>query len=125
LAVYDQTRRLLADRLGVDPSPELSAVHLGILRADPALSSTPKTAPAVPDPATAIKFPEASIAHRRFSTPPSQLTSFVGREDELERVAKQLGDTRLVTLTGPGGAGKTRLALEAATLKAAELPNGA
>jgi predicted ATPase len=40
-------------------------------------------------------------------------------------VGKQLGDTRLVTLTGPGGAGKTRLALEAATLKAPELPDGA
>jgi predicted ATPase/DNA-binding SARP family transcriptional activator len=125
LAVYDQTRRLLADRLGVDPSPELSAVHLGILRADPALSSTPKTAPAVPDPATAINFPEASDGHRRVSNLPSQLTSFVGREDELERVGKQLGDTRLVTLTGPGGAGKTRLALEAAWLKAPEMPDGA
>ena len=38
LAVYDQTRRLLADRLGVDPSPELSAIHLAILRADPDLT---------------------------------------------------------------------------------------
>ena len=37
LAVYEDTRRLLAERLGVDPSPALSAVHLAILRADPAL----------------------------------------------------------------------------------------
>jgi predicted ATPase len=56
---------------------------------------------------------------------PAQLTSFVGREDELERVGKQLGDTRLVTLIGPGGAGKTRLALEAAAVKAPEMPDGA
>jgi predicted ATPase/DNA-binding SARP family transcriptional activator len=126
LAVYDQTRRLLADRLGVDPSPELSAVHLGILRADPSLipAATPKVTAADPAP-PAPGQPEASNGHRRVSNLPAQLTSFVGREDELERVGKQLGDTRLVTLTGPGGAGKTRLALEAATLKAPEMPDGA
>jgi predicted ATPase/DNA-binding SARP family transcriptional activator len=125
LAVYDQTRRLLADRLGVDPSPELSAVHLGILRADPSLTPGPsKTAPADPAP-SAPRQPEAGNGHRRLSNLPAQLTSFVGREDELERVGKQLGDTRLVTLTGPGGAGKTRLALEAAVLKAPEMPDGA
>ena len=50
LAVYDQTRRLLADRLGVDPSPELSAVHLSILRADPSL--TPPAPPPPPTPPT-------------------------------------------------------------------------
>ncbi len=45
---------------------------------------------------------------------PSQLTTFVGREEELTRVGELLGERRLVTLTGPGGAGKTRLAIEAA-----------
>jgi hypothetical protein len=124
LAVYDQTRRLLADRLGVDPSPELAAVHLAILRADPALAS-----PATDRSNHEIKDPAAVAANdgepARISNLPAQLTSFVGREDELERVGKQLGDTRLVTLTGPGGAGKTRLALEAAALKAPELPDGA
>jgi predicted ATPase/DNA-binding SARP family transcriptional activator len=124
LAVYDQTRRLLADRLGVDPSPELSAIHLAILRADPTLApSAPSATPA--PPTTATPDPAPSNGHHRVGHLPAQLTSFVGREDELERVGKQLGDTRLVTLTGPGGAGKTRLALEAATLKAPELPDGA
>jgi len=152
LAVYDQTRRLLADRLGVDPSPELAAVHLGILRADPSLAApVPATAgaahapasagaphaPASADPATRTNghsgFSESAPAAgdtnhdgpARAGNLPAQLTSFVGREDELERVGKQLGDTRLVTLTGPGGAGKTRLGLEAAALKAPEMPNGA
>ena len=46
---------------------------------------------------------------------PAQLTSFVGRADELDRVGELLAAARLVTLTGPGGAGKTRLAIEAAT----------
>ena len=51
---------------------------------------------------------------------PRQVTSFVGRQEELGQVAKELGDTPVVTLTGVGGVGKTRLALEVA---AAVLPN--
>jgi predicted ATPase len=45
---------------------------------------------------------------------PLQLTSFIGREREVAEVAALLGRARLVTVTGPGGAGKTRLAIEAA-----------
>ena len=52
----------------------------------------------------------------------------MGREDELRRLAKLLGESRLVTLTGPGGAGKTRLSVEAsfrlADELAGELPDG-
>jgi predicted ATPase len=44
---------------------------------------------------------------------PDQLTSFVGREHELELVTEMLGETRLLTLTGAGGCGKTRLAAQA------------
>src|SRR5438132_563557 len=51
---------------------------------------------------------------------PLQLTSFVGREDELTRALDLLGQTRLLTLTGAGGAGKTRLALEVAARLAHE-----
>ena len=46
---------------------------------------------------------------------PLQLTSFVGRADDIARVMQSLGDHRLVTLTGPGGSGKTRLALQVAS----------
>ena len=88
LAVYEEARRALADELGADPSPELSALHLELLRGG-------GTEP----------------ARRRL---PFQLTRFVGRESELARISALLADSRLVTLTGPGGAGKTRLAIEAA-----------
>ncbi len=110
LAVYEDTRRLLAGRLGVDPSPELATIQLAILRGE-----------AAPEPAPA---PSAPAAVPRATNLPAPLTSFVGREEELEQVGKQLGETRLVTLTGPGGAGKTRLAMEAATRWPARLPDG-
>jgi predicted ATPase/DNA-binding SARP family transcriptional activator len=56
---------------------------------------------------------------------PRQLTSFVGRQRERAGVARLLGSTQLVTLTGPGGCGKTRLALEVASDALAQLPDGA
>jgi predicted ATPase/DNA-binding SARP family transcriptional activator len=98
LGVFEDTRQLLAEQLGVDPSPALSDLHLAILRAE---------LPAPQSPA-----PARSAARRR-SNLPAQLTSFVGRDEDLERVASRLlAESRLVTLTGPGGAGKTRLAVE-------------
>ncbi|GAA2470818.1 BTAD domain-containing putative transcriptional regulator [Streptomyces mauvecolor] len=89
LAEYETARTLLAEELGTDPSPELAAVHLSILRGEEA-----RTAPA--------------------SRLPAQLTSFVGRDSELAVLVRLLGSSRLVTLIGTGGTGKTRLALEAA-----------
>ena len=56
---------------------------------------------------------------------PSQLTSFVGRDDELARVAKALDEARLVTLIGVGGVGKTRLATQVAAEVLPRFPDGA
>lgn len=100
LAAYEDTRARLADELGADPSAELAAVHLDILRAAPSL--TPAAAPAAP------------VQEAEHLGLPAQLTSFVGRDAELERVGTLLDTAaRLVTLTGPGGTGKTRLSVEA------------
>jgi predicted ATPase/DNA-binding SARP family transcriptional activator len=85
IAEFEDTRRLLADELGADPSAQLAATHLAILRAERPV--------------------RAGL--------PAQLTSFVGRADELARLAA-LREARLVTVLGPGGTGKTRLAVEAA-----------
>ncbi|MFI8962725.1 BTAD domain-containing putative transcriptional regulator [Streptomyces sp. NPDC053493] len=87
LLVYERTRRRLAEELGADPSPELTALHRELLQHDP-----------TPAPAA----------------PPAPLTSFVGRTAEVDEVAGLLRVARLVTLTGPGGVGKTRLAAEVA-----------
>jgi DNA-binding SARP family transcriptional activator len=97
LAVLEDGRRTLAEELGADPSAELAAVHLAVLRADPTLAPGAGRG--------AVTAPQGL---------PAQLTSFVGRAEEVRRVGKLLGEARLVTLTGPGGAGKTRLAVEAA-----------
>jgi predicted ATPase/DNA-binding SARP family transcriptional activator len=93
LASYETLRARLADELGVDPGAELQAVHLDVLRGDVS-----------PAPAARAR-PRTNLR--------AQLTSFVGREDEVTRIGKLLGEYRLVTLVGPGGAGKTRLAAEA------------
>ncbi|MFF4269113.1 BTAD domain-containing putative transcriptional regulator [Streptomyces sp. NPDC001536] len=95
LAVYEDLRGRLGDELGVDPSAEVREIHLALLRGElerPA--ERPANAP---------------------SRLPARLTSFVGRDGELDRLANLMGSARLVTLVGPGGAGKTRLSLEAAT----------
>src|SRR6266702_2531639 len=96
IAAYHEGRELL----GVDPSARLEQVYLGILRGgeqenDPERAGVPARAR-----------PSASRAQ-------SPLTSFVGRDEDLPRVLKNLDAARLVTLTGPGGVGKTRLAIEA------------
>ncbi|MFK4245673.1 BTAD domain-containing putative transcriptional regulator [Micromonospora chokoriensis] len=88
LAEFEAARSTLAEQLGTDPSAELAAIHLAVLRGE-----------------------ESASTQRAL---PSQLTTFVGRDEELKRVGDLLGERRLVTLIGPGGAGKTRLAIEAA-----------
>lgn len=126
LAAYEQLRTTLADRLGVDPSPELSALHLAMLRQAPELPSLAQHpaphAPPTPIPSSSITLPAPPAIPSHPGSPPAslprqgnlpaQLTSFIGRETELELVAELLQGARLVTLIGPGGAGKTRLAQE-------------
>ncbi|MFC9659004.1 BTAD domain-containing putative transcriptional regulator [Nocardia sp. NPDC127606] len=100
LETYRRLREHLAEELGLDPSPELAAVHRAVLEQDPALG-----APARPAPATPV------TPRRNLPVPP---TSLIGREDDLAAVEALIGAERLVTLTGPGGVGKTRLALATA-----------
>ena len=68
---------------------------------------------------------EVSAARARPSNLPVELTSFVGRRQELREIKRLLGATRLLTLTGTGGAGKTRIALRAASEVARSFPDGA
>ncbi len=92
LKQFDECKRILAEELGVDPSPETLALYESIKQSD-ALSET-------------------RPAH--LTNLPVPITSFVGRKQEMAEVKRLLLNTRLLTLTGPGGIGKTRLAKEAA-----------
>jgi predicted ATPase/DNA-binding SARP family transcriptional activator len=94
LECYRQTARLLADELGIEPGPELRALERAILNQDASLAAREQVAGNLP-------------------APPDRL---IGRRRELDELAAMISspDTRLVTLTGPGGSGKTRLALEVA-----------
>ncbi len=69
-------------------------------------------------------FPPLRVARQRVGNLPVELTTFIGRFNEVEKLAAELSDNRLVTLIGVGGTGKTRLAVEAAHATAAMYPDG-
>ncbi|PRX45019.1 putative ATPase [Prauserella shujinwangii] len=104
LAAYRELRQRLADELGLEPGSEVTELHQAILRQEPGL--------APPSP------------RRVRATLPVPLTELVGREEAVREIRSLLGSTRLVTLTGPGGVGKTRLALETARRLADHVPDG-
>ncbi|MFJ4503891.1 BTAD domain-containing putative transcriptional regulator [Streptomyces sp. NPDC088864] len=111
LAAYDEVRTLIADRLGTDPGPELTTLYAELLRQPPAHP------PAQPPEPAAAPAPPGNLRAR--------LTSFVGREREMAELRGDLSRARLVTLLGPGGAGKTRLSQEVAdTIDPATWPDG-
>ena len=96
LRAFQTARTVLGDELGIEPGPELRRLEGAILAQDPEL-----------DPPT----PAARAASASLPVP---ISSFVGRVAELEQVNELLDAHRLVTLVGPGGVGKSRLAVEAA-----------
>ncbi|TDD30162.1 helix-turn-helix domain-containing protein [Actinomadura sp. KC06] len=101
LAAFEEFRGRLAEELGADPGQELQDAYLAVLRA----------VPRVPD----------GTARGNLRVPP---TSFVGREAERAWIARRLWEGRLVTLVGPGGSGKTRLATTVGAELSGRFPGG-
>ncbi|MEU8246106.1 BTAD domain-containing putative transcriptional regulator [Nonomuraea sp. NPDC048916] len=104
LRCYRTVRDLLAEELGVDPGVELRELHQRLLAADPALLHTRRPADR--------------------GNLPAEVTTFIGREPQLAEIGRLLADNRLVTLTGVGGVGKTRLALRAGAELRGRFPDG-
>jgi predicted ATPase/DNA-binding SARP family transcriptional activator len=102
LAAYHDARRTLDEELGLEPGPELRELEVAILRQE---------------------LPAAPPAAMRDNLP-APTTSFVGRERELAELGALLREHRLVTLTGMGGSGKTRLALRLAAAQAGAWADG-
>ena len=112
LRIYREGRLVLAEQLGLEPGPELRQLEAAILAQVPSLD-----APVVEDHGTATWTGSRS-------TIPESLTPLVGRDEELRDLTQLLDEHRFITLVGPGGVGKTRLALEAARARSGVLTFG-
>ena len=113
LRAYTEARDRLVGELGIDPGPALRELEARILAQDPSLGAAgPAGLGAVPAPMATGNLRE-------------RLSSFIGRHAEVEELTEAVRSSRLVTLIGPGGVGKTRLAVEAAAALREEHRDGA
>ncbi|MGZ4183934.1 MAG: BTAD domain-containing putative transcriptional regulator [Solirubrobacteraceae bacterium] len=117
LEAYRQTRTTFVEEIGIEPGPRLRALEGAILRQDAELAA----------PGSQSGGLGAPIDARAQAALPASPTRLIGRERELAEVEGLFGEdgARLVTLTGPGGTGKTRLALAVAERLAVDLADGA
>ncbi|RSM47558.1 AfsR family transcriptional regulator [Actinoplanes sp. ATCC 53533] len=103
LAAYRELHARLAGELGVEPGPDVVELHRSMLRQDPALAPAPA---------------------RHASNLSNPLTDLLGRGDAAAEVTTRMATERLLTLVGPGGVGKTRLAVHVARERLASYPDG-
>jgi predicted ATPase/DNA-binding SARP family transcriptional activator len=105
LEAFQEARRVLGEELGLEPGPDLRRLQEAILAHDPAIAAVP-------------------VDRRRRGNLPAPSTSFVGREEDVRQVAASVREHRLVTLIGPPGVGKSRLAVETARSVEDDCPDG-
>jgi predicted ATPase/DNA-binding SARP family transcriptional activator len=120
LDAFSDARGALVEELGVEPGRKLQRLQADILGQSPHLDG-PST-PLAPDHGPR---PHAGVVHVDAGNLPAPLDTFVGRAGERGSIAAQLGSSRLVTLTGAAGSGKSRLAVTVASDVAASFPGGA
>ncbi len=122
LEVYTRTRDMLDETLGLEPSVSLRSLHERVLRQDAALGSQPDLAAPVPVMApTARRRDEAPEAPTNL---PAVVRPLIGRDNQLDSLTELLGGVRLLSLIGPGGAGKTSLALAVVVRTGRRSPTG-
>jgi predicted ATPase/DNA-binding SARP family transcriptional activator len=123
LAVFDRLREALAAEYAAEPDPATRRLYRDLLTHGGAEPDAPTAGGVAATGRPVTPVPSRPPAGARESPRPEQ-TSFVGRRRELAEISRALGRTRLLTLTGPGGAGKTRLAYEAAARLVDSYPDG-
>jgi DNA-binding SARP family transcriptional activator len=131
LRQYAQLREALARELDAEPDPASQELHAAILagRLPPSLPVSPSTdaggagADAAPGERRGAR-DEAGSPREPPSNLPAQLSSFIGRQREIAEARRLLATTRLLTLTGAGGCGKSRLGIELAAAVAPQFPDG-
>jgi predicted ATPase/DNA-binding SARP family transcriptional activator len=114
LRAFSTARSTLVDELGLDPGPALQALERRVLSHDPSLDWEPLTPAVIVEPSPTVP------AQWRRNFVPAPLTALIGRDSEVRRVRELLTRSRLVTLTGPGGSGKTRLAIDISAREAVQ-----
>lgn len=112
LAAYDECCRVLSTELDVKPMPATEQMAQAIRDRRPPERVLALLRSELPEAAGLLEAARRRLPHNL----PEQLTSFVGRERELESLAEKLREDRFVTVIGPGGSGKSRLALELAEI---------
>ncbi|MEU4454022.1 BTAD domain-containing putative transcriptional regulator [Nocardioides sp. NPDC023903] len=117
LEVFTRTRTTLDADLGLEPSASLRSLHERVLRQDPSLGSSGEVT--LSTPATGPHRPRSGLSNL-----PTDLTPLVGREELLASLSERVGTSRLTTLVGPGGSGKTVLGLQTAQRVADRFPDG-
>jgi predicted ATPase/DNA-binding SARP family transcriptional activator len=116
LAAYQSARRVLVEQLALEPTAPLRQLEQAILRQEASLDLAAAGAPRAPPAAAVSESPRPGPREHR-STPhnlPAEVSTFVGRERQLSAIRPLLSRARVITLTGAGGVGKTRLALQLA-----------
>jgi predicted ATPase/DNA-binding SARP family transcriptional activator len=124
LAAFHAARGRFIEELGIEPGRQLRGLHEDVLKHSAELSSSVDEMAATTHEVQPRRTTPSALSNRRLPVPPNRT---IGREDEVVAIGERLraGSMRLLTLTGPGGVGKTRLAVEAARAVQADFADGA
>jgi predicted ATPase/DNA-binding SARP family transcriptional activator len=125
LAAYHDARRVLVEQLAVEPSAPLRQLEQAILRQEASLDLAAAVAARAPSVAAISESAPPGLSEDRPHNLPAQVSSFVGRQHELSELRQLSSRARVVTLTGAGGVGKTRLVLQLAASMPAGSGDGA
>lgn len=120
LRAYEDARKTLLEELGLDPGTELRELEQAVLRHDPSLDWEPADAAPLASPTLETASPAVSVAGSSAGRLPVPISPLIGRDEEVVRVADLVVEHRALTLTGPAGAGKTRLAIAVAARQPAD-----